>query len=302
MTHDTSDNKLERLAKVLGDLLAPLNFTFTDLACALMLVGITHRSKDTGRGSTAHMHAILSAMGHGMAQEVELRLSRHTTEQAGSGAEEGGTQVQELGTLDSLVVQGQMVQDLLLAQQRLLLEQASQQPQQQQASGAASKDSRVRFAAQQGLQTQHSDGKLSSLAEKQQPASVLRATSAPPNSSQLAAALATTLASNGGAQGDAAAGPSPGLPRSSSTAAGPPGMPGSGSNASAYSDVFLRAVKHAGMTGVGRPNIAREVSGISSSAGGGRGWGWWQAAAPGSMAGSSLWQQQVAGRPQRVVV
>jgi hypothetical protein len=266
MTSDTTDNKLERLAKVLGDLLAPLNFTFTDLACALMLVGITHRSKDTGRGSTAHMHAILSAMGHGMAQEVELRLSRHTTEQAGGGSEEGAGggsgQVQELGTLDSLVVQGQMVQDLLLAQQRLLVEQASQQGQQQGVAGG-SKDSKVRFA---GLHMQHSDGKLSSLAEQQQPQpSVARATSAPPNSSQLAAALATTLASNGGA-GVAAAGSQPGLPRASSSA-GPAG--GSGST-SAYSDVFLKAVKHAGMSGVGRPTIAREVSGISSSAGGGQ--------------------------------
>jgi hypothetical protein len=55
-----------RLARVLGDVFYPLNFSFTDIVAAITLVGITHRSNAHGSGSSSHRHAIIAAAAAGI--------------------------------------------------------------------------------------------------------------------------------------------------------------------------------------------------------------------------------------------
>eukprot|EP00775_Hariotina_reticulata_P013184 gene13184-13315_t len=70
----STPSQVMRLAKVLGDMFYPLDFSFTDVVAALTLVGITHRSRAAGTGSSSHSHALIAAAAAGLLGEDDEQI------------------------------------------------------------------------------------------------------------------------------------------------------------------------------------------------------------------------------------
>ena len=105
---------------------SPLGFTFTDLVAAITLVGVTHRSRAAGSGSSMHSHAVISALGMGLLTESDVRNA------AAKGADEGAV----MAILDSVIAEREVLQETIQQQ-----EQGGQQEEQKEQEGPGTKAS-----------------------------------------------------------------------------------------------------------------------------------------------------------------
>ena len=105
---------------------SPLGFTFTDLVAAITLVGVTHRSRAAGSGSSMHSHAVISALGMGLLTESDFRNA------AAKGADEGAV----MAILDSVIAEREVLQETIQQEQEW---QERQQEEQKEQEGPGTK-------------------------------------------------------------------------------------------------------------------------------------------------------------------